>query len=521
MKHSIIIRTLSLLLLAGVTTFVSCDKEESDQPLAGKTYTMTVNATKGGNNVTKALDLDGDNITATWATSEHVYVQKGSTWATGSLQPQEDGTSTTLKGELSHIDIEAGNTLTLQFPRSGARDYSGQVGTLADIAAKYDYATASVTIASVTNGNITTDDVASFENHQAIVKFTLKDKYKTDAAINATQLVISDGSNTYTVNPSSATSEIFVAIPGFSNKTTHLTATVGDVTYIYEKQNVTFDNSQYYEITVKMTPVYFSVGASTKVYFAPGNLQATTSDLGANWTWSFASNQWDHIGKATANNKVSGNGKVSENGTVDLFGWVGNTASSSIPAYGIVWTNSYSYYSGTSLKSDWGVAANAANNGLGLGGHTDWRTPTNDEWGYLFNTRTNASQRYGHAIVNDVRGLIILPDKWILPVGLSFATGNQSYVTNPANVYTSAEWRKMEKNGAVFLPAAGRRTGNTVDKVYPDEDYPFGYYYSSTQYNSQYAYFLSFYTGSLTPQRHDQDSRAYGHSVRLVRPVTY
>ena len=77
----------------------------------------------------------------------------------------------------------------------------------------------------------------------------------------------------------------------------------------------------------------------------------------------------------------------------------------------------------------------------------------------------------------------------------------------------------MEKNGAVFLPAAGRRKSATVDKVYPDTDYPYGYYYSSTQYDSQYAYFLSFYTGSLTPQRHAEDTRAFGHSVRLVRTV--
>ena len=512
MKHSNIIRTMTLLLLAGVTTFVSCNKEENDQPVASKTYTMTVNATKGSNNVTKALDLDGDNITATWATSEHVYVKKGSTWATGSLQPQEAGTSTTLKGELSDITINTDDELTLQFPRSGAFDYTGQVGTLADIAAKYDYATASVTVASVTNGNITTTAAASFTNHQAIVKFILQNA--SSSAINATSLVLNVGANSYTVTPASGTSVLYVAIPGFSGQTVSLTATNGSDTYTYERSGVTFNNGQYYNISVEMAILgKFSVASGTQVYFAPGNLQATTSDKGAHWTWSFASNQWDHIGKATANNKINGHGTVSENGTVDLFGWVGNT--SSFLAYGIENNTTYGNYGGSTLKSDWGEAANAANNGLGLGGHTDWRTPTNAEWGYLFNGRTNASSLYGHAIVNNVRGLIILPDNWTRPSGLTFTPGSTSW----SNSYTIAEWRKMEKNGAVFLPAAGRRQNTTVDKVYPDSEYPYGYYYSSTQYSGQYAYFLRFYSGNLAPQCHESDTRAYGHSVRLVRTV--
>ena len=39
-----------------------------------------------------------------------------------------------------------------------------------------------------------------------------------------------------------------------------------------------------------------------QVVFSRGNLQATTNDLGANWTWGFAENQWDYIGNAAANN---------------------------------------------------------------------------------------------------------------------------------------------------------------------------------------------------------------------------
>ena len=264
-------------------------------------------------------------------------------------------------------------------------------------------------------------------------------------------------------------------------------------------------------ISVTMMDVRFSVGASTKVLFAPGNLQATTSNLGTNWTWSFASNQWDFIGRNTANTSINGNRTVSANGTVDLFGWVG-VNSTTYDYYGIAYSNAVNLYYGDELKNEWGEVAN------GLGGHTDWRTPTKNEWYYLFKTRTNASQKYGHGIVNGVHGLIILPDNWTLPTGLTFTSGSTSW----SNSYTIAEWRKMEKNGAMFLPAAGVRSTNTVSYYDGDPDkYPYGYYWSSTNYNNNYAYFMRFGSGSLTPDSHDGSNhyKSFGHSVRLVRTV--
>ena len=45
---------------------------------------------------------------------------------------------------------------------------------------------------------------------------------------------------------------IFVAIPGFSDQTVNLTATVGSDTYTFTKKGITFTNGKYYEINVKM-----------------------------------------------------------------------------------------------------------------------------------------------------------------------------------------------------------------------------------------------------------------------------
>jgi hypothetical protein len=55
--------------------------------------------------------------------------------------------------------------------------------------------------------------------------------------------------STYTTNGDGV---LFVAIPGFSNLTLTLTATVGSDTYTFAKSDITFVNGKYYEITVKM-----------------------------------------------------------------------------------------------------------------------------------------------------------------------------------------------------------------------------------------------------------------------------
>ena len=295
MKHSNIIRTLNLLLLAGVTTFVSCNKEDDDQPAASKTYTMTVNATKGDRN-TKALGFDGEgNITATWTENEEVTVYNvtKNVALTGTLKAQSSGTSTTLKGTLTG-DIDATDVLKLMFlsPSYGTQDGT-LTGNATSIDRVCDYAEATVTVASVSGGNITTSD-ANFVNQQAIVKFTLKDN-ANDANLSATLLTVGIESNSYTVTPTSATNVLYVAIPAISSKTVTLIATDGDNYYYYQKTGVSFSNSQYYAIEVKMEetdlarPLTFeakTAGATvtfTKGSSFTGKVQCST-DGGRTWS---------------------------------------------------------------------------------------------------------------------------------------------------------------------------------------------------------------------------------------------
>ena len=120
----------------------------------------------------------------------------------------------------------------------------------------------------------------------------------------------------------------------------------------------------------------FSVAANTQVYFSPGNLQAVFANANtSSCTWRFADHQYDYIGNAVADTVV-GNNCVTIAGTVDLFAWVG--LNSRLAAYGINNVMNLTWYGDgeAPLKSDWGVAANAAS----LGGYNTWRTLAINEW---------------------------------------------------------------------------------------------------------------------------------------------
>lgn len=236
----------------------------------------------------------------------------------------------------------------------------------------------------------------------------------------------------------------------------------------------------------------FSVSNSKQVTFSKGNLQYHP----ANNEWRFAENQTDYIGDANSNCSST------YNGWLDLFGW-----STSATNFGVSTSTSDSDYSGSFV--DWGT------NKIGYDAPNTWRTLTYDEWRYLRYIRTNADALCGIAQVNSVNGLILLPDNWTCPAGITFKSGfHSNYGVNYYAAYqtfTVAEWSKLESAGAVFLPAAGFRWG--IDMIFVQYR---GRYWSATVNDSLYAIYLRFdsdaaYTGS--------DYRSYGRSVRLVKDL--
>ena len=267
-----------VLLTAGLA-LTACSSDDSNTEQVYRTYTMTIDATKGANEAasratTRALTLDGSTLNATWATTEHVYVQGKKVsdnsyfWFEGYLQPHSAGTTTQLNGVISlptsfsiSIDDAIGtpHKLTLQFPRPYILDYTGQIGTLADIAAKYDYAKAEEVMVDIEADKVVGVSPVTFVNQQAIVKFTLKDKADGTTLLNPTALTIEYGEKSLSLTSipdatygTNGNGVLYVAIPGFSDKAVTLTATVADATYTFTKSGVTFVNGKYYEINVKM-----------------------------------------------------------------------------------------------------------------------------------------------------------------------------------------------------------------------------------------------------------------------------
>ena len=259
----------------------------------------------------------------------------------------------------------------------------------------------------------------------------------------------------------------------------------------------------------------FSVAKDKHVTFSQGNLQYIQS---AN-LWRFADNQYDYIGEENVKD-----GRLANR--IDLFGWSGKGSNA---PWGISTSSNNDDYQGEFV--DWGV-----NEIQGDVANT-WRSMSIDEWMYILHGRKNAENLFALATVNGISGIVLLPDDWILPEGISFvpsiangltwsslydgsySDANTAYSHYLDNNYSLEQWYQMENAGAVFLPAAGYRkteNGNVLwsPKLgYLEGTSIGGSYFTYTKVNNSQYYFFRF---------SDQEIRKYsyyfhrGRSVRLV-----
>ena len=453
------------------------------------------------------IDNEG-RLVATWEEGDKVYIyaDASSTEVIGMLTPTTYGsTSTPLTGYVNGEGLTDNQLLSFT-TKPRPYNLTEQDGTVESIG--YFEEDSHVTI---NGGNATVYLNLDFERPFSIVKFKLKDSSGND--VNATRLTVNDGTSSYTVNPATATNECFVALPEVNNKTLMLSAygTDGKV-YGYKRQGVTFDKGKYYSISLRMPNHAFSVSENDRVYFSKGNLQAKigsyADDVATATEWKFADCQYDFIGNDAGNNSFA------VDSWVDLFSWVGESASHD--TYGMLTENDaynaayHGNVAGESLKSDWGTAAAS---GIGSG----WRTLSKDEWTYLLENRPLAAEKVGFATVADKHGIVILPDYFIDPRrnGGSEAFRPKATTGYGANIYTADDWTAMESAGAVFLPAGGVRLGTTVNiDAEGISGTEYGGYYSTTSSNDKNSYSLYIIPNYIDAQYNR--SRIYGHSVRLV-----
>lgn len=261
---------------------------------------------------------------------------------------------------------------------------------------------------------------------------------------------------------------------------------------------------------------YFTTSMNTAITFSPGNLWFRPSDS----LWKMPDHQWDTAGQVS-------NSQVAEGytGWVDAMAWATSGFNGIFP-YDTALTGSYFGNGLNDLNGsnyDWGFY-NSINYNRTTFPPDTWRTPTDAEWTYIFNTRPNAANLKGFATVNGIHGLVLLPDDWPgTPFGCTFVPQPVSWTVN---VYNGIFWTAMEKNGAVFLPASGYLHRSATPMHCHDQGTQ-GFYWSdkSSPTNNGFAYYLEFgimhnFSGPYNvfwPS--NADERSYGHCVRMVKDV--
>ena len=187
----------------------------------------------------------------------------------------------------------------------------------------------------------------------------------------------------------------------------------------------------------------FSVGKYEVAQFATGNLQYKPSTK----TWRFAKQQYQYVGEANINV-----GDPNYKGWIDMLGWSTNDADNN---YGVNPNNVNDLYDGT--FQDWGDLFSADEN---------WSTLSADQWKYLLNGRGLGKKQI--ARVGSVVGIMLFPDVWNAP--LTVTAQPDSYFEVDIHNYTLDQWAELEKAGALFLPAAGRRTGGYGNMINKDQE---------------------------------------------------
>jgi len=254
-------------------------------------------------------------------------------------------------------------------------------------------------------------------------------------------------------------------------------------------------------VYIPSAPSAFSVSSTQKVYFSPGNLQCIPNTR----AWRFAENQWGYIG--VGGPSEPGNAHRMWEGDsytdwYDIFGWGTWTGSSPNPAKADQYNTSYAWGDGDFTEES--LLANAPLPGK------NWRTLSQTEWAYLFNTReTTSGVRYAKATVNSVEGVILLPDDWSTSYH-SLASTNTAEAAYTANEISAAAWMiDFEAHGAIFLPVATIHYYGSGPELFHT-----GNYWSSTPYSETIAYCVNFSSSTLSASyTHD---RSTAISVRLV-----
>lgn len=233
----------------------------------------------------------------------------------------------------------------------------------------------------------------------------------------------------------------------------------------------------------------FSVSATKQVYIATSNLMWEGTTAGGNY--SFMEKPWTTIETNGTAMSMPANYGISDTNSVQvsLFGW-------GTPDTPYLTSDDEDDYA-TNGFVDWGTQY----------GDGKWRCLTGDEWRYVLTRNVSGfGKGFGFATVNNVHGIILIPDNFETPSGLTFTAGLDNQFDT--NQFTESEWETMQSAGAVFLPAAGYRDADSEHVLEVGDMIE---YWSSTElaslyYEEDYGFYIE----------DEYNYKTYGCSVRLV-----
>lgn len=261
-------------------------------------------------------------------------------------------------------------------------------------------------------------------------------------------------------------------------------ATLGMLACTGQNQVDNGENDPSNQIINGALPGKFSISDNKQVQFSQGNLRYQIET----GTWSFAEQQYDIIGPTD-----KGGYKLSD-GWIDVFGW--GTGDNPVKS--------------SQFNEEYGTFVDWGQNQISNGCSYSWRTLTEEEWRYLCNGREGAEFLHWYGIIEGIFGIIFLPDNWSANAPYDVYDVMDSY----GETYSLADWEKLEKAGAVFLPAA--YTSYIIKEVQI-----MGRYWSASPKEYYSAYSFHFYRkdGDWYAVGGDYYGKSVKHSVRLVRDV--
>ena len=542
-----------ILALATLALFSQCKKQDATQDNPTNGIQMVLKADNGGSRTTF-----GANGSISWNTNEKIYVVTGGQCVGYVTNGNEGGntftgtlTGITANGTYDFHYYYVGNTQTIaNEATSFTMDFSDQDGTLANLGNFHVGYGVQNGVEVTLNETVTTE--ATMHTLVAMAYFDLagmaeageKVYFYGDNINNRMTIDFSTNEPTFSQTNAGgqnlicagtvaegATSPCYVMLlPNHTDGTEELST---DITFISKRTTGTcngvfnygivggrfYCNEGNTESAIPVTTVsyepgtlrgMFSVSETKTVHFSQGNLQYIGS--ASTPYWQFAENQWDYLGDGQegsyedeyVDRDLFGWGTSGYNhGAINYQPWNTGRNNDHYYAYGVY---DYDLYSQTPITADWGY--NAISNGGDMEGL--WRTLSRYEWDYVFDTRSTVSGiLYAMGYIDDVAGIIILPDDWSADYYTLNST-NDLYASYETNVIDGVVWAKcLETNGAIFLPAAGYRIGTTV---YVDGC---GYYWSSTYGYSDMPCHVKFDGSWFYPNYYYK--RYMGYSVRLAR----